>query len=76
MEIQATAVEWERERKGLRPGRKHHAVFAADMIVHVENPRESTGNHLTYKWLQQGHGIQDNTQSRKEKTATVNQWYI
>ena len=43
LEVLATAIRAEKERKGIQIGREvKHLLFADDMILYIENPKDST----------------------------------
>ena len=44
----ATAIRAEKEKKGIQIGKEEvkHSLFADDMILYIENPKDSTGNLL------------------------------
>ena len=48
LEVLATAVRAEKQVKGIKIGKEEvkHSLFADDMIVYIENPKDSTRKFL------------------------------
>ena len=47
LEVLATAIGAEKEIKGIQIGKEEvkHSLFADDMILYIENPKDSTKNY-------------------------------
>ena len=48
LEVLATAIRQEKEIKGIQIGKEENSLFADDMILYIENPKDGTKKLLEF----------------------------